>query len=288
MVAWRYVTPGYFAALGIPILQGRAFQEEDRGLAVNSIVLSRSLARKLFPGGNPLGRRVLRGPQGQWFTVIGVAGDVRNRGLEREGDPEYYVVRKAVPDFTYENQEPSAGWRSAAIVARTAIDPRFASEALRGAVASLDPTLPVEVETMRQRVDEITVRPRFNAALFSAFAATGAVLASIGLFGVLSFLVARRTREIGVRMALGATPGRILALVLGHASRWVAAGVLTGGIASLALTRLLRSLLYQVDPWDPGAIAAAAGVLLVAAALASIAPARAASRLDPMENLRQE
>src|SRR5205085_7919375 len=136
--------------------------------------------------------------------------------------------RKHSSDFNFQNQEPPAGWRSAVVVARTAVDPKLAAASIRGILKSLDPALPVEMETMEQRVEEIDQRPRFYAVLLSGFAGMGVLIAAVGLFGVMSFLVAQRTREIGVRMALGATPASIVHMTLASAARWTAAGVVIG------------------------------------------------------------
>ena len=288
MVAWRYVTPGYFATLGIPIVRGRPFTELDRASGAFAAILSETLARKLFPQDDPIGKRILSGPQGQWTTVIGVARDVTNLGAKRESWPEYYIVRKAAGDFNFQNQEPSAGWRGANVIARTAIDTRLAANSIRDVLRSLDPSLPVEIETMHQRLRDIDQRPRFYAILLAAFAALGVLIAAVGLFGVMSFLVAQRTREIGVRMALGATRAHIVRLMLIFAARWTAAGVIIGAAASLASTGLLRSLLFQIQPADPMAALAAVAILSGIALVAAAAPARRAARLDPMETLRHD
>jgi len=288
MVSWRYVTPGYFAALGIPIVRGRGFEEQDRSVASFAVILSESLARRLFPNRDPLGKRILRGPQGQWSTVIGVARDVANLGAAAESWPEFYVLRKHVSDFNFANQEPPEGWRAAAVVARTSLDPRLAESSIRSILRALDPELPVEMETMRQRLQEIDQRPRFYALLLSSFAGMGVLIAAVGLFGMLSFLVARRTREIGVRVALGATPARILWMTLASAARWTLGGILLGAVGSLAAARLLRSLLFHVPAADPAAIGGAVAVLCAVALFAAAAPARRAARVDPMVALREE
>jgi putative ABC transport system permease protein len=288
MVGWRYVTPGYFAALGIPIVRGRPFTEQDRDPAEFPAILSESLARRMFPNEDPIGKRILKGPQGQWTTVIGVARDVTNLGATRQSDPEFYILRKHSADFHFQNQEPPNGWRSAVVIARTAINPRLAGSSIRSILESLDPTLPVEVETMRQRLQGVDQRPRFYAVLLAVFAAIGVLIAAVGLFGVMSFLVAQRKREIGVRLALGATPARIVRLTLSSAVRWTAAGLLIGAIGSLATTRVLRSLLFQVQPSDPTAFSAAAALLCAVAFAAAVMPARRASRLDPVHTLREE
>lgn len=288
MVGWRYVTPGYFAALGIPIVRGRAFTEQDRAPSAFVAILSESTAQRLFPGQDPIGKRILEGPHGEWAAVVGVARDVTNLGATRESWPEYYIVRKPTGDFNFDNQEPSTGWRGAAMVARTSVDPRLAETSLREILKSLDATLPVEMQTMRQRLQEIDQRPRFYAILLSVFAAMGVLIAAVGLFGVLSFLVALRTREIGVRVALGATPGRIVLMTLLSAARWTLAGIVLGAAGSFAAARLLRSLLFQVQPADPLAIGAALAILCVIALAAAAAPARRAARIHPINALRQE
>jgi predicted permease len=288
MVVWRYVTPGYFAAMGIPMRRGRPFTELDRSAGVYSVVLSEALSRLMFPGEDPLGKRLQRGPQDQWFTVVGVAADARNAGAEKTIGPEYYFVRKAAPDAVWYNQEPPLGWRGAVAVVRTGVDPRLAASSLRGLFASLDPTLPVEIATMRERLAQDTVRPRFQTTLLAAFAAIGVLLAAIGLSGVMGFLVAQRRREIGVRMALGATPGSIVKLTLGFAARCMALGVVLGGAGALVVARWLRSQLFQVPAGDLRPLVGAVALLVLVALMAAAGPARRAARVDPAETLRAE
>lgn len=288
MVTWRYVSPGYFATLGIPILKGRGFTGEDQATGAYSMVVSESLAKRWFHEEQPLGRRVLKGPNGEWFTVVGVAGNVKNAGLAAQPSDEYYVVRKPTFDMTYANQEPPIGWRSAVAMVRTPLSPALAAASLRQLIGSLEPTLPVEIQTLEARVGGAKARPRFYAILLGAFAAIGLALAAVGLFGVMSFLVARRTRELGVRMALGATKADILKTVLRHAVRWTAAGLLLGLAGSIALSRSLTTMLFEVDPLDPLTLSIAAALLCAVAALAAIGPARRASRLEPSVTLREE
>jgi predicted permease len=288
MVSWRYVTPGYFASLGIPVRRGRAFTEEDRGASVYSIILNETLARKMFPAENPIGRRILRGPKGEWFTVIGVAADVRNQGPVKAIEPEYYVVRKALPDLTWANQEPPMGWRDATALVRTSIDPRLVTNEIRRTLAELDSTLPIEMGTMRARVAGVTERPRFYAGLLAAFAGVGVLLAAIGLFGVMSFLVAQRRREIGVRLALGATQAHVVGHIFGFAARWTAGGLALGIGGAWIATRWLRSLLFEVQAADPWAFAGAVGLLALVAMASATMPAWRASGIDPAETLREE
>jgi ABC-type antimicrobial peptide transport system permease subunit len=213
---------------------------------------------------------------------------VKNLGPTRPSDPEYYLVRKSTEDETFQRAEPPTGWRAAYVVARTALDPKLMAVSMRRVLGEIDPTLPVEIESMPRRMDEVTTRPRFNAVLLSVFAAIGVLLAAIGLFGVMSFLVAQRTREIGVRMALGATPRQILQMMLGQAAWWTGAGITIGVAGSVVVSGLLRSLLFGVEPTDPSALAGAVALLGALALFAAAIPAARAARLDPMETLRED
>jgi predicted permease len=288
MVPWRYVTPGYFAAMGIPLVRGRTFTEQERDSVALPMILSRELARRLFPDGNSLGRHVLRSTNGGWHTVIGVAGDVINNGLDHQPDPEYYVLRKHIPDDTYNNRAPGDGWRAATIIVRSPLQPLAVAKLLRGAVAELDPSVPVTVETLRERAGTLTTGPRFDDLLLGGFAGVGLLLAAIGIYGVIAFLVSQRTREVGVRMALGATPSAVTRMFLRHAAGWTLTGVAAGLAASLAVERLVASLLFQVDARDPWSLAAAPLVLIAVALAAAWWPARRAARIDPVQTLREE
>jgi ABC-type antimicrobial peptide transport system permease subunit len=168
------------------------------------------------------------------------------------------------------------------------MDPRAMATRVRAEVAGLDPTVPVDIETMRQHVGRLAERPRFNAVLLGIFAGMGLLLAAIGLYGVVSFLVAQRTQEIGVRMALGATPGAIARQVLEQAARWTAAGAVLGVLGSLVTLRLLQAMLFQVSWKDPWTLAAALVVLLGVALVAAWIPSLRAARVDPVQALRRE
>jgi predicted permease len=279
MVGWRAVSPDYFSALGINILRGREFTHNDQLPSEHSIVLSDSLARRLFPDGDAIGKTMRFALAGPWRTVVGVAANVKNNGIAEQADPEFYIPWK---------NEDNQNVRVAHVILRTPLDPRSMSDWLRSETAALDPALPVAIETMPQRVGKLSQRPRFNAALLALFAAMGMLLAAVGIYGVVGFLVAQRTQEIGVRMALGATPRSILKMVLVGVARWVVAGAVTGLIGSWFASRLLQSLLFQVSARDPRPVALAVAVLLLVAFLSAWIPATRGMRVDPMVALRHE
>jgi putative ABC transport system permease protein len=279
MVGWRAVTPDYFSALGITILRGREFTHEDQLPSENSIILSDSLARRLFPDGDAIEKTMRFALAGPWRTVVGIAANVKNNGIAEQSDPEFYIPWK---------NEDNQNFRVAHVILRTPLDPRTMADWLRSETAALDPALPVAIETMPQRVGKLSQRPRFNAALLALFAAMGMLLAAVGIYGVVGFLVTQRTQEIGVRMALGATPQSILKMVLGSIARWIAAGALAGLIASWLASRLLQSLLFQVSARDPRPLALAVALLLLVAFSSAWIPATRAMRVDPMVALRHE
>lgn len=278
---WRYVTPGYFEALGIPIKLGRAFMDADRHPGKSPVILSERLWRSDVGQADLIGKR-------EWFTgiIVGVAGDVRNNGLASAPDPEFYVVRK-----TSREGIPGAGpawWRRGTAIVRTTLGEQAASGFLRSALQELDPALPVKIETMDSQVDRLLTRPRFQTALLTLFAITGVALAGIGLYGLISFLVAGRTREIGLRIALGATPGDVRKMIVSDAGRWTAAGVVIGIAASAGSLRVLQTMLYEVEALDIRAFAGAVITLTAVAFLAAWIPAHRVSSIEPVIALRDE
>jgi len=287
MVGWRYITPGYFAAMGIPMVRGRAFTEEDRNAKEMPIILSRELAHRLFPNGDALGQHMLS-TGGIWHNVVGIAGDVINNGLDRRPEPEYYELRKHFADATYNNRAPAGGWRGATVIVRSPLSTQTMAKTLRSVIGDLDPTVPVTVQTLEERAGNLTVTPRFDALLLGGFAGSGLLLAAIGIYGVMAFLVGQRTREVGVRMALGATPTAVTRMFLRHAAGWTLAGIVAGLAGSLAVTRLLASMLFDVSAHDPWSLAAAPAVLLAIALAAAWLPARRAALIDPVRALREE
>ena len=220
---------------------------------------------------------------GAWLSVVGVAANVKNGGIAEPAMPEFYVPRKRA--------EVAGGWNgqigyAANAIVRTAGDPRAVAPWVRSAISSVDETLPITVETMKQQVGSLAAGPRFYAILLGSFATLALLLAAIGLYGVMSCLVEQRTAEIGVRMALGATPAAISRLVLGEAARWILIGAVAGIAASLWTARLIERMLFHAAPHDPTTLAGASAVLFGVALFAAWIPSRRAARLDPMNALR--
>ena len=279
MVEFRWVTPEYFRAMGIPIIAGRAFDEGERASGESPIVLSATLARRLFGNENPLGQQIDLEASGHWSPVVGVAADTKNNGLTEPADPEYYRLRM------HNSQQLGL---SGVAVFRTSLDQGTLARWVRREFGTLDPSMPVNVETLEQRVDRFRDRPRFVATLVGMFAALGLLLTAVGLYGVLSFLVARQTREIGVRMAIGARPVDIALQIQKYAGIWTGVGVAAGFAGSFALAHTIRGLLFEVSPNDPISLVAAAAVLFMTAALAAWIPSYRAARIDPVVALRSE
>jgi putative ABC transport system permease protein len=209
--------------------------------------------------------------------VVGVAADAKNNGLSEPSGPEYYRLRM--------NDSVQLGL-SGVVLFRTAADPDALTPWIRQQIAALDSSLPVTVTKMETRVDAYTDRPRFVAVLVGLFALFGLTLAAVGSYGVMSFLVEQRTREIGIRMAIGATPRDIAALIQKHALLWTASGVAAGSLASISLSTLVRGLLFEVSPQDPQSLAIAISVVAVAGSLAAWIPSHRAARVDPAVALR--
>jgi putative ABC transport system permease protein len=277
----RGVTPGYFQMFRIPILRGRAFADADWG-GPPAVILSESAARVLFPGQDPLGHTVQLWPsmyKHRWSRpaeVIGIAQEIRNTGPTLEPEPEIYT----------------ASWWDDSVTGyfaiRTQASTADAAAFLKQTVADLDPRTPVKIEPADEQVGRLTERPRFVAWLLSAFAGLALLLAAAGLYGVASYLVTQRRRDIGVRMALGASPADISRQVVGEAGRWIAAGAVLGCVLAWAGTRAIQAQLYGVSSRDPLSWIAALAVLSAALLFAVWRPAARAARVDPMEALRAE
>ena len=275
----RAVTPGYFAALSIPPIRGRLFGSEDGPATPHVAVINEELARKHFPGRDPLGRRVRLGVNSFEATVVGIVRDVREVRLDRRANEQVYVLYEQAPF-----------WRSLRLVARAArgVDPAILAPAIREAVRATDAGQAVAaVRPLADVVAGSVAQPRLRASLVGAFGAIALALAAIGLYGLLSYSVARRTREIGVRMALGARASEVLRLFVSEGLTLGLAGVLVGLAGALALSRALSGFLFAVDPADPAALGGASALLLAVAAAACALPALRAARTDPREALRE-
>jgi putative ABC transport system permease protein len=272
----------YFETMGIRLVRGRFFDAHDTADAQPVAIVDETLARKYWGTEDPVGKRIsFEGPDNhpRWREVIGLVGHVRNEGLEGESRGEYYAPYA----------QATGGGPNLFIVVRTDGDPASLAPSVRGAIASVDRDLPVfRVATMEQMVSDSLAQRRFSMLLFGIFAALALVLAVVGLYGVMSYAVAQRTHEIGLRMALGAQGSDVLRMVVGQGMGLVAVGLGIGLLGALALTRLMSSLLYGVSAADPLTYAGIAILLGAVALLASYVPARRATKVDPMVALRYE
>ncbi len=283
--AYRYeVTPAYFATMGIPLIRGRLLTEDDKAGAPGAVLISDSLARRLFPNRDPLGERVKMGPDmgrsdRSWHIVVGVVGDVKQASLALQ-DPDAFYTTPTQWEWVDNVQS---------LVVRTNGDPTVLIPAIRNAVWSVDKDQPIiRVATMDQLVAASEAQRHFALVLFEAFALVGLLLAATGIYGVLSGSVTERTREIGVRAALGASPAAILGLVLRQGMNLAGIGIVIGLVGALASSRALTTLLFGVSDRDPVTYAGVAAALLAVAAIACWIPARRAAQVDPAITLRAE
>jgi predicted permease len=283
---WQSVTPGYFATMRIPVLQGRAPEDTDRLGTPGVVVINRTLARQVWPEGDALGQRILLGggaTDSVWRTVVGVVGDVRHLGLDQEPRPEMYLPYAQFPAGIGTVQ------RTVRLVLRGDGDPVRLAPAVRAALAELDPDLPLtEVQTMDEALGAWAAERRLTMLLVGGFALLALTLGAVGVYGVMTHLVAQRTREIGIRIALGAVPREILGMVLSQGAWLAGLGIMAGLLGALAATRVLTGLLFGVGPTDTATFVVTVATLAVVAALASLAPALRATRVDPVEALRAE
>jgi putative ABC transport system permease protein len=281
---YRAVTPKYFETLGMPLVQGRYLTAADTDKAPAVLVINTSMARKYFPGENPLGKRLQIGATYEKevpeMEIVGVVGDVRP-GLGLDPQTEMYLP--------YRQADQLLPVFQLSMVLRTATEPLQEASALRSALAEIDPNQPlVRVRTMEENMASTVAQPRFRTWLIGIFAAVALVLAGVGVYGVMSYTVTQRTSEIGIRVTLGAQPQDVFRIVVGEGLRLALLGVSSGLVAALALTRLLQSFLYGVSAYDPLTFGSMALLLTLVAAAACFFPARRATLVDPMIALRYE
>jgi putative ABC transport system permease protein len=279
---FRSVSPDYFRAMNIPVLQGRTFTAEDRTGAARKLMINQALVQRDFPNEDPIGKRITLGNTDEnnqpiWFEIIGVTANVRSEELREEPPPELYFSARQIP------------FQNMAVVVRATIEPESLAPALRQAVADVDRTVPVaQVQTMEHIVSESVTQPRFNLFLVGLFGGLALLLSAAGIYGVTSYTVTQRTHELGIRLALGAQVRDVMKLVLGQGMAVIGIGLALGLVAAFALLRLMRSLLFGVGENDPLTFVAITLVLLFVALFACYVPARRATKVDPLIALRYE
>jgi len=271
----RVVAPGYFETMKIRLIEGRFLDERDAEVGPRTSVINETMARRYFADRSPLGL-VIQNPHGK-SQVVGVVGDVHNQGLDREPRKQVYLPMK---------QSPTAGM---AVVARTDQDPMTVANTIQRVIWEVDPGQPIyELSTMDQILARAVFLPRLSTTLLALFALAALLLAALGIYGVLSYSVSQRTREIGLRMALGASGGNTVALVVKSSIALVAVGGVVGLVAASLLARSMQGILYGVGPFDIPSFALAATVLMIAGVAASVLPALRTTRVDPMIALREQ
>jgi putative ABC transport system permease protein len=286
---WRIISPGYFETIGMPMVRGRDFSKADETNTQPVVIVNEALARRYYPDEDPVGKLIqtptapelfLR-PTERWMTIVGVVADVREAGLHRPPRPILYFPYRQIEQFDL--------LPDMSLVARAQVPVAGLAGAMRSAVQAVDPGQPVyDVKTMDQVVSDSLSSRRLVSWLFGSFAAIALVLALVGIYGVVSYLVAQRTSEFGVRVALGATPGNVLREVLGSGMVLVGIGLILGIAGAMGVTRILSGLLFGVTATDIPTFAAAAALLAAVALAACAIPARRAMRVDPVEALRYE
>jgi predicted permease len=275
------ITPGYFRALGVGLLHGRDFAPEEVDGSRNVVIVTEGLVRRFWPGQDPIGKRIKGGrpdSSAPWLQIIGVVSDLKYRGLPRNPTPD--------PDIFLPFNERARGF---ALLVRTEDEPAGFAAAVRDQIRNVDGSAVVfNVAPMTERVGSQMAQSRFTSWLMGVFAATALLLAMIGIYGVMAYSVAQRTREIGIRMALGAARTDVLRMIAVRGLVLTGAGIAIGLAASFGLTRLVQTLLYGVSATDPLVFGGVAALLIAVAMLATYIPARRATRVDPMVALRYE
>jgi len=273
---YNVALPGFVGTLRMQLQKGREFENTDGADAPMVAIVDDRLAAQYWPGEDPIGKRISsNGDEGPWASIVGVVRHVYRSGPKSEGEPQIYFP------FRQRTQTPMT------YALRTTVDPLSITRTVRGVVSAIDPDLPIaRVASMATLESSALARDRFNALILAIFAGTALLLAAIGLYGVMAYLVSQRQGEMGIRMALGSRPGDVARLVIGDGMRMALAGIVVGTLASLVLSSALEGLLYGISPTDPVTYAVIAATLAIVALFASALPARRATKADPASALR--
>jgi putative ABC transport system permease protein len=279
----QIISPDYFRAMGILLMRGRFLNDEEAKLPPAAVIVNQTLACKVWAGTDPIGKRIRLGPDYPWLAVVGVVADIKNHGPNVSTKPEMYFLL---------SDQPFQIWvdlRAMTLVVRTSSEPEQMVSAIRRQLKQLDPELPIyKVSTLKALVSSSISQTRFPALTLSLFACAALILAAIGVYGVLAYTVAQRRHEIGVRMALGAQRGQILRFFLGRGVKWAAFGGGVGFMAALMLVRFMRSMLFQIGPYDSKIFFTGMAVLSAVVLAACFIPALRATRVDPSAAIRGE
>jgi putative ABC transport system permease protein len=274
---YRLTCPGYFGTLAIPVTSGRDFTLADTTTAPGVVIINEETAKRYWPGANPVGQRIKIGSSAPWLTIVGIVANVRHFGLDNAARREIY------------RPYSQAAWPVMTVTVKTAVEPMTLAAPVRSALARIDPEQPVSrIRTMDRVVSESVGGRRFPTQLLGLFSFVAFVLAAIGVYGVVSYLVSQRTREIGIRVALGARRSQVIRLVVLRSLIPIVSGLVAGVGGAVAASRLLGTLLYEVRPTDPMVLGSIVSLLGTAAVVASFIPARRASGIDPIVVLRQD
>jgi putative ABC transport system permease protein len=278
---YQAVSKAYFTTMGIRLIDGRLFDEHDVLGAPEVVIINKTMALTFWPGQDPIGRRIRPGGSKDWSTIVGVVDDVKNAGLDRPAGTELYLPYR---------QPAGQGNSDMYVVMKSqGGDPRSLASVVRGQLNQLDPSLPLaDVRLMEDVLSRAQARPRFLTLLLSLFSGVALAIATVGIYGVVSYAVARRTKEFGLRMVLGAQGADVLGLVMKQGAGMVAIGIIVGLATAFALTRLMASLLFGVTPTDLPTFTGVTVLLFVVALAACYMPARRATRVDPIQTLRYE
>jgi len=273
----RGISAEYFRAMAIPLRRGRFFDNRDKQDSIRVCIVNDALVRRYFANEDPIGKRIMGRAGQDWLTILGVVADAKNSGLKSPAQPELY----------WPHRQLDLG-DSLNLLVRTKVRPENLVPLVRGEIRDLNRDLPITFRTMEDELAALTLQPRFNAVLLGIFSSIAMLLTTVGIYGVLSYSVTQRTREIGVRMALGAVQRDVIRMVAGHAFRLAGAGIAIGLALAFVMTRYLSSLLFEVRTNDPLTLAGVCVLLVIIALVASWIPARRASRVDPLTALRDE